>query len=253
MINVSVLTDGERGITPEGRSNALLTRYGRVLKPPPGVYNRVSEAMEPVTSHSEREWILVGMAERCAARGYEATSVDDVCEAAGVSRASFDDLFPDQAECLAATVEAAIAQAQRAVGAAISPQQSWPANLRDGAAALLGFFAARPTLAHVLLIEAQPAGGRAAVLAESARAELLVLLERGHEHAAEEIPASAARGALAGAESLIARQLAAGDAANLAAITPDVVYMLAVPFLGVGEAQRLTVGANRRRHLRAVA
>ena len=223
------------------------------MKPLPGVYNRVSEAMEPVTSHSEREWILVGMAGRCAALGFEATSVDDVCEAAGVSRESFDDLFADRAECLAATVEAAIAQAQRAVGEAISPQQSWAANLRDGAAALLRFFAARPALAHVLLIEAQPAGGRAADLAESARAELLALLERGHEHATEEIPASAARGALAGAEALIARQTAAGDAANLAAITPDVVYMLAVPFLGVGEAQRLAAGANRRRHLRAVA
>ena len=240
-------------VSTAGAAPALLNRYGRVLKPLPGVYNRVSELMEPITSHSEREWILVGMAERCAAQGFEATSVADVCEAAGVSRDSFEDLFGDRAECLAATVEAAIEQARRTVGEATSPQPSWAASLRDGAVALLRFFAARPALADVLLIEAQPAGGRAAVLAESARAELLALLERGREHAAEGIPANAARGALAGAESLIARQLAAGDAADPAAVAADVVYMLAVPFLGVGEAQQLAAGANRPRHLRAVA
>ncbi|HET6571039.1 MAG TPA: hypothetical protein VFG58_06090 [Solirubrobacterales bacterium] len=209
--------------------------------------------MEPVTSHSEREWILIGMAERCAAQGFAATGVDDVCAAAGVSRESFEDLFVDEADCLAATVEAATAQARQALDEAISPRQSWAANLRDGAAALLGFLAARPALAHVLLIEAPPAGGRAAAVAESARGELLALLERGREHATEEIPASAGRGALAGAEALIARQVAAGGAADLPAVAPDVVYMLAVPFLGLGEAQRLAAGANRRRHLRAVA
>lgn len=209
--------------------------------------------MEPVTAHSEREWILVGMAERCAALGYEATSVDDVCEAAGVPRESFDDLFSDKGDCLAAVVEAAIEQARRAVEEAASPQRTWAAILRDGAAALLGFLAGRATFAHVMLVEAPAAGGRAAALAEAARAELLAFLERGREQAVEEIPASAARGALAGAEALLGRQLAAGKAENLAGLAPDVVYMLAVPFLGVAEAQRLAAGAARRRHLRAVA
>ncbi len=209
--------------------------------------------MEPVTAHSEREWILVGMAERCAAKGFEATSVDDVCEAAGVSRASFGDLFAGKEDCLAATVEAGVEQARRAVAEATSPDRTWAANLRDGATALLRFLAGRPTFAHIMLVEAPVAGGRAVAPTESARAELLALLERGRERAADEIPARAARGALAGAEALVVRRLVAGEAGGLAAIAADVVYMLAVPFLGVGEAQRLAAGAARRRHLRAVA
>ncbi len=209
--------------------------------------------MEPVTSHSEREWILVGMAERCAAKGFEATSVDDVCEAGGVSRASFDGLFAGREECLAATVEAAVEQALRAVGEATSPTRTWAANLRDGAAALLRFLASRPTLAHVALIEAPVVAGHAAAPVESARADLLAFLERGREHAADGIPASAARGAMAGAEALVVRRIVAGEAGGLARLAPEVVYMLAVPFLGVGEAQRLAAGAGRHRHLRAVA
>lgn len=209
--------------------------------------------LEPVTAHSQREWILVGMAERCAAQGYEATSVEEVCDAAGVSRGSFDDLFDTKAACLAATTESAIEQARRAVEEATSPPRGWAANLRDGAAALLRFLASRPTFAHVLLLDAPSAGGRPGGLAESARSELLAFLERGRESAAEEIPHSAARGVLAGAETLVARQIDAGEAETIVRVTPDVVYMLAVPFLGLAEAQRLAAGASRRRHLRAVA
>ena len=65
--------------------------------------------------------------------------------------------------------------------------------------------------------------------------------------------AESSRAALAGVETLLAGQLRAGRAARLDEATADVVYMLAVPFLGAGEAARLAAGAARRRHLRAVA
>jgi hypothetical protein len=48
-------------------------------------------------------------------------------------------------------------------------------------------------------------------------------------------------------------RVTAGRAARLDEAAADVVYMLAVPFLGAGEAARLAAGAARRRHLRAVA
>lgn len=209
--------------------------------------------MEPVHAHSEREWILVGMAERCVAKGFDATTVSDVCDAAGVPRASFDVVFGGKEECFSATVEAALEQARQRVAEATSPRRTWAANLRDGATALLRFLAGRPTFAHVLLIEAPLVGGRAAALAESARDELLAFLERGHDQAADEIPSSAARGALSGTEALAVKGIVGGEPGELSKAAPDVVYMLAVPFLGVGEAQRLAAKATRRRHLRAVA
>ncbi len=67
------------------------------------------------------------------------------------------------------------------------------------------------------------------------------------------VPPSAARGALAGAEALVAHEILAGRGDQLGEQLPGVVYMLAVPFLGVGEAGRLADGTARRRHLRAVA
>jgi len=204
--------------------------------------------MEPSSPHSEREWILIGIAECCAAKGYEATTVDDVCAAAGVSRESFDRVFAGKDECLGAAMETAVEEAWRALESVLAPGKRW------AAVALLGMLAARPALAHLALVEAPLAGGRAAVLHESGRAALLDFLELGREQAAEPgVPASVARGALAGAEALVLRQLTAGEAGRLGELAPDVVYMLTVPFLGVDEAGRLAGGAARRRHLRAVA
>lgn len=210
--------------------------------------------MESLVAHSEREWILIGMAECCATKGYAATAVDDICAAAGVSKRSFDALFADKCECLGAAAESIFAEAWTAVDEAVSAERPWAANLRDGAATLLRLLGERPTFAQLALIEAPLAGGRAAVLHASGKAALLEFLELGREHAAEPgVPANAARGALSGAEALVVCEVLAGRAGELGAQAPAIVYMLTVPFLGIGEAGSLASGAARRRHLRAVA
>ena len=206
-----------------------------------------------LTAHSEREWILIGIAECCAARGLEQTSIEDVCAAAGVSRESFDASFADTGECLGAAMESIVEQAWRALGEVGSAEKPWAAELRDGVAALLRVLAERPAFAQVALVEAPVAGGRAAALHGSAKAALLEFIERGREQAEPGLPAGAERGALAGAEALAVREVLAGRAAQLGEAAPDIVYMLAVPFLGVGAAARLAKQATRRRHLRAVA
>lgn len=210
--------------------------------------------MEPTVAHSEREWILIGIAECYATKGYEATTVADICAAAGVSVRSFDALFADKDECLGAAAESIFAEAWTALGDAVSAQRPWAANLRDGAVALLGLLGERPAFARLAFIEAPLAGGRAAALHASSKGALLDFLELGREQAAEPgIPASAARGALAGAEALVVRELLAGRGSELGAQAPAIVYMLAAPFLGVGEAVSLAGGAARRGNLRAVA
>ena len=186
-------------------------------------------------------------------RGLERTSVEDVCEAAGVSREAFEREFRDLDECLGVAMEHLVADAWSALDGIASAQRPWAAVLRDGTAALLAMLAERPALAHLALVEARSAGGRAGMLRDSARAALLDFLERGRELAEAGVPDSAARGALAGAEALVEQRVLAGEAAQLVELAPPVTYMLAVPFIGIGEAQRLASSAARRRHLRAVA
>jgi AcrR family transcriptional regulator len=209
--------------------------------------------VEPQFAHSEREWILIGMAECCAAQGFEATKVDDVCAAAGVSHESFDELFVDMGECLGAAMETLVEAAWRELEGVAAPEKPWDAVLRDGTGVLLRVLSERPALAHVALVEAPGAGGRAAALHGSAKGALLDFLERGREMAEPGVPPSAARGALAGAEALVTREILAGKGDRLGEQLPGIVYMLAIPFLGVGGTERLADSTAPHRHLRAVA
>ena len=205
-------------------------------------------------SHPEREWILIGMAECGAGRGLERTTVDSVCDAAGVGREAFEQEFGDDLDaCLDAAMESIVEEGWRRLDEAGVAAEPWPEAVRDGAAILLGLLAERRAFAHLALVEAPAAGGQAQSLHGAARAALVEFLERGDALAGPGVPPSAARGALAGAEALVERTVLAGEAARLPDLVPDVVYMLAVPFTGTEEAQRLQRVPARRRHLRAVA
>lgn len=193
------------------------------------------------------------MAECCATRGFARTTIEDVCSAAGVSRETFEREFSGLEECLGATMQSLVDAAWTALEAVASPGRPWSITLREGAAGLLAMLAERPAFAYVALVDARTADGRAAVLRNSARSALLEFLEHGHELAEAGVPASAASGALAAAEALVEQRVVSGNAGELAELAPAVVYVLAVPFLGMGEADRLAQGARRRRHLRAVA
>jgi AcrR family transcriptional regulator len=211
--------------------------------------------MEPLSAHAEREWILVGIAESCAARGFERTRVDDVCAAAGVERESFEELFDGTEDCLAAAMEAAVEEARGRLAAVHFPAKPWAATVLDGTRAVLGLLAERPALARMALIEAPAAGGRAAEAYAEAREAALFFLERGRGEASagDDVPESAARAALAGAETLVVGRILAGRAAELRGLASEVAYTLTVPFLGQGEALRQSGRKAPFRHLRAVA
>lgn len=193
------------------------------------------------------------MAECCASRGFEATSVADVCAAAGVSEVAFEEAFADRAECLGAAMEMLVEKAWLRIDRLPGPDAPWAERLRAGVAALLGLLAEHPALAHVALVEAPAASGRARALHDSCRAALLDFLDQGRADAVPGVPASAGGGALAGAETLVRARLLEGEAAGIADLAPDVVYMLAVPFVGVGQATEMARQRGQRGRLRAVA
>jgi AcrR family transcriptional regulator len=198
------------------------------------------ELAEPLVAHSQRERILVAMAEGCAAKGYNATTIADICEPAGVSRATFYELFKDKQDCFGAAMEVALADAMSRILSAYSPDKPWATTVRDAAAEFLDLLASRPAFARMALVEAPATGERAFELYASGKRVLQSLLDRGRDDPVEEeaIPSSAGRAALSGAESLIVGQILAGNAARLRELLPDVVYITTVSYLGQEEALR---------------
>jgi AcrR family transcriptional regulator len=206
-----------------------------------------SDLAEPLIEHSQRERILVAMADACAGKGYNATTIADICEPAGVSRATFYELFKDKEDCFHAAMELSLADAMGRIVAVYSPDKPWATMVRDAAAAFLDLLASRPTFARMALIEAPASGERAFQLYASGKRVLQSLLDLGRGDPVEEeaIPSNAGRAALSGAEALIVGQILAGNSERLRELLPDVVYITTVPYLGQDEALRQSREAER--------
>jgi AcrR family transcriptional regulator len=217
--------------TPRGELSGLIERE----RLPSGR----EDLPEPIVAHSQRERILVAMAESCARKGLAATTIADIVRPAGVSRATFYELFEDKEDCFQAAMELSLADAMERVVGAFALDKPWATLVRDAAAAFLDLLANRPAFARMALVEAPASGERAFEMYAAGKRVLITLLDRGRGEAVEEaIPASAARGAIAGAESLIVGQILAGNAERLRELLPDVVYITVVPYLGQEEALR---------------
>jgi AcrR family transcriptional regulator len=195
---------------------------------------------QPPVPDSQRDRILDAMAEVCAAKGYASTTIGDIVGLAGVSRATFYQLFEDKQACLLATMELALADAMDRIAAGYSPDRPWAVRVHDAAARLLDLLVQRPALTRVALVEAPAAGGKAREMYFTGRRVVEELLDRGRGEVAgaRALPASAGRGAIAAVESLIVGQILAGDGESLPQLLPDVVYIVTVPDLGQGEALR---------------
>lgn len=207
----------------------------------------LGDLAEPLIAHSQRERILIAMAESCARKGYGATTIADVCEPAGVSRATFYELFKDKEDCFHAAMEVALADAMGRIVAVYSPDKPWATMVRDAIAAFLDLLAQRPAFAQMALVEAPSSGERAFELYASGKRVLQALLDRGREDPVEEeaIPSSAGRAALSAAESLIVGQILAGNTERLPELLPDIVYITMVPYLGQEEALRQSRQAEK--------
>jgi AcrR family transcriptional regulator len=205
---------------------------------------------QALVANSQRERILNAMAETCAGKGFGATTIADICEPAGVSRATFYELFKDKEDCLEAAMELAVADAMASIVEAYSPDKPWATRVRDAAAAFLELLAGRPTFARMALVEAPAAGGRSLEMYVSGKRVLQTLLDRGRGEPVEDqgIPSSAGRGSLAAAESLVVGQILAGNTERLPELLPDLVYILTIPYLGQDEALRQSREAERSLH-----
>jgi len=150
---------------------------------------------EPLVAHSQQERTLVAMADGCATKGYSATTIADICEPGGVSRATFYELFKDKEDCFHAAMEVALADAMGRIVSVYSPDKPWVTMVRDTAAEFLDLLASRPAFARMALVEAPASGDRAFELYASGKKVLQSLLDRGRDHPIEEeaVPASAGR------------------------------------------------------------
>jgi AcrR family transcriptional regulator len=190
---------------------------------------------------SERERLLEAMLRVAAAKGYEATTVKDVIEVAGVTEQTFERMFGDKESCFLEAYEAVfdVLLAHMTSAFEAAADRPWPERISAALGALVGLLSIEAGIARLSMVEVTAAGDDARARYRSALARFTPFLEEGRQYATqgEELPADTARFAIGGAASMIFDEIRAGRGPELTRILPDLVFAVLMPYLGPEAAE----------------
>jgi AcrR family transcriptional regulator len=139
-------------------------------------------APRAVVAESQRERLLVAMADAVAAKGYANVAVADVIERAGVSRRSFYEHFSNKEECFLVAYDAGVEGLLDAIGEAEASAGGLLEGARAGTAVYLQLLADNPAFARTFLIEVLGAGPAALARRDAVHERFAQRL--AHAHAA---------------------------------------------------------------------
>ena len=188
---------------------------------------------EAVTG-SQRARILHSMIEAVAERGYQETRVVDVVERAGVSRATFYDLFDDVEDCFLEAYDYVSARLFASASEAFNQNSGapWAERIRAAMAALLELLAAWPECARFAIVEVLAAGPKALARRDAVLRQFTEFVEAGRNQSSLELPGITSVAIVGGTQELLYTEILHGATARLPARLPDIVYWVTQPFLG---------------------
>lgn len=187
---------------------------------------------------SQRERLLAAVVRVTASRGYEATSVADILEEAGVGRESFYELFNDKQDCLLAARGILVDHLEGTVREAYAGPEPWVDRARNALAATLVWFAGDPAATRVMMVEVMAIGP---VFREHFQADLrrfTTLLDEGLDEAeaSPDLPRATSL-AVGGAVARVYEEVIRGRTEALPSLLPELTYEMLVPFLGEDAAR----------------
>jgi AcrR family transcriptional regulator len=203
----------------------------------PGGRHRLSS--EEVAA-SQRTRILDAMRRTLAEEGYLGTGLTQVTGLAGVSRKTFYEHFVDKEDCFLAIYREARDRLYAPGLRARERPGDWPARTVAALAAFLEALAADPGGARICLVEVYAAGPRARELRNENLLELHGLFAPGPEdrdalglgRPEPVAPGGSAPLVLGGLSEVLFTEIAAGRAAGLPHLLPDLAYLALAPYVG---------------------
>lgn len=219
------LQDGDTSLGPDQD----LTQDLHLWKLPRGRHGLPRELVE----QSQRERLLAAVIRVTAAKGYQATSVADVLNKAGVGRETFYQHFKNKENCFMAANDVLIDDLEAHVTEAYAQPGDWPARTRLGLAAMLQWFADNARMARVMMLETGTVGIAAGPRFHQTFRRFTALLDEGRKFLgdAPHLPnlASIAGGAVF---SCVYEEVTLGNGAELPRMLPQLTFELLLPYLG---------------------
>ena len=231
-------------VKPEAPANASTERAVEPSKPlPRGRHGLPREAV----TQSQRRRIITSMISAVAERGVAETRVVDVVERAGVSRATFYDLFEDLEDCFLATYDQVSGRLLETATAAFeeSSDASWPERIHAAVTAVIDLLVSWPEGARFILVEVLGAGQNALVRRDSVLHHFAELVDVGRGQSPLNPPGFTSVAVVGGVQEILAGEVIHGTTAQLSARVPDLVYWITQPFLG---SEAAAAERDRARH-----
>ena len=189
-------------------------------------------------AHNQRLRILVALLRVLPRQGYANTTIGDVIQEAGVSRAAFYQQFADKEECFLEIYDLASRWLCERVERSAAAEGEWPDRVRAGASEALRLLAGNPALGHLIAVEGLQAGPAGRKRHRACLARLADALRAGRP-TRQELPVDLEEMLLGGAISLVARYVETGRTQQLPEVTSELVHYLLVPYLGRRETKRI--------------
>jgi AcrR family transcriptional regulator len=198
-----------------------------------------------VVKAHQRERILGVAIQVFAKRGYPGTTIGHIVSAAKIGTPTFQTLFGSKEECFLQAYDRIVVTARARVTETIPADAEWPVRLVAAMRALLDLIEASPLEARLILVEAQTAGAAALERYEANLGEVASLLRQGRKYskASEELPDTLEFAIVGGLFWFLQQRVTVGEATNAAALLPDVLDIVAEPYLGP-EATRALIAES---------
>ncbi len=191
-----------------------------------------------IVTRSQRERLLAAVVRVIASKGYEATTVADILEVAGVGRESFYELFADKRECMLTAHALLVDDLQARVRTAYEGPEPWVDRVIAGLATALDWFAADPDIGKFLLIELGSVGPPARERFQADFTRFIELMNSGINDGgpSPDLPQAPSL-AISGTLARIFEEVVRDRAADLPRLLPELTFEMLVPFLGEGRAR----------------
>jgi hypothetical protein len=199
-------------------------------------------------ARSERTRLLEAMLAELVEKGYPAVDVEVVVQRAQLFGVEWAAEFFDKDACLVAAFEELCQQLRGAIVRGCLVGDNWPSRVAGGLRALLSKLSEDAERAEALA-RTFPAIGPDAQRRYQAFIEgLAPLLREGREHAGAgvQLPREVEMLAVGAAEAIIFERIQTGEAGQLSRLTPQILFSVLVPFLGVERARAAMIEEERR-------
>jgi AcrR family transcriptional regulator len=221
---VSASTDQDILAFYDYRHGVLQTPWGdadtlRERRLPPG-----RSGDRDAARREQRERLFAAIVAICAKKGYEATSVEDLLQTSGVSRATFYEQFDDKLSCFRAAEEEIVAGAISAIAGRLGDEAEGDGVARARAAlgAFVDVVVAQPAAARICFVESYAAGETGVEPVRRAIDWIVVLAREAAKQmpGREEMPQELLRGIVGGIYQVVYTRLLERREAELPGLVP---------------------------------